>query len=301
MTKRIDHIDNAKAIGMMLITASHVWVTANFSHSDFFICWDALLNSFYVPLFFILSGVFESKQFDFTKLKSRILHLIKIILIFMAVGLFVTWSIRHDWSIGSCISGSLVWFLITLLWITIIFNFAKRVKHNPLAITILMGGVGIWCAYNHHSYFYLGQAALCLPFYAIGYYLKEWITRESFNMITCLTSFVIWCLTIIVFYRSPQNISLNMVTQNSVTFYIAALTGSISVIEFSKLIRGNIMAWYGRNSLIPMMVQLPIITIVAKFIIADNVVIYFSLSLLVIILTGLFIPVLCNRYFNIFK
>ena len=74
---RLTHIDNAKAIGMMLIVASHVVPTKEVVDSVLFQTWNGLINSFYVPLFFILSGVFQSSSTDYKKLERRMLILIR--------------------------------------------------------------------------------------------------------------------------------------------------------------------------------------------------------------------------------
>ena len=60
MKDRLVHIDNAKAVGLMLIIASHIIPSEPFVKSHVYEIWNSILNSFYVPLFFLLSGVFES-------------------------------------------------------------------------------------------------------------------------------------------------------------------------------------------------------------------------------------------------
>ena len=79
MKERLIHIDNAKAVGMMLIIASHIIPSEPFVKSPVYENWNSILNSFYVPLFFLLSGVFESTDVNDGKLCRRIVKLAKYI------------------------------------------------------------------------------------------------------------------------------------------------------------------------------------------------------------------------------
>lgn len=49
---RIDHIDIAKAIGIVLIISSHIVCTTNFSKDLLLTTYWNVLGSFYVPFFF---------------------------------------------------------------------------------------------------------------------------------------------------------------------------------------------------------------------------------------------------------
>ena len=89
MKERLIHIDNAKAIGMMLIIASHIIPSEPFVKSYGYEIWNSILNSFYVPLFFLLSGVFESTAVNDEKLYQRIVKLAKYICLFYVFGIVV--------------------------------------------------------------------------------------------------------------------------------------------------------------------------------------------------------------------
>lgn len=97
---RLAHIDNAKAIGMMLIVASHIVPTKEVVDSVLFQTWNGLINSFYVPLFFILSGVFQSSSTDYKKLGRRMLILIRYCAIFYVFGIITDGLINGNWSLS---------------------------------------------------------------------------------------------------------------------------------------------------------------------------------------------------------
>ena len=116
------------------------------------------------------------------------------------------------------------------------------------------GVIGAFLATGKHSFFYIGQSLLCLPFYAIGYWCSDWLKNPSFRPNMAFYSLGVWlCLTFA--HDSPQNISLNWINKDMVSFYIDALSGSIFVVEMCKLIKGRILLYIGKNSLIIMMVH----------------------------------------------
>lgn len=299
-SKRIRHIDIAKGIGIMLIIASHIWITSTLSESLTFRCWDAVLNSFYVPMFFLLSGVFEPSSCDWHKYGLRLIRLAKYIASFVAFGFITVGLLKGIWSIQSCLTGTVIWFLIVLLIITALFGITKHLKYN-LLITCVLGGEGYLLAINGHSCFYLGQALLCMPFYAIGYHFKNFFKTPGFNIRLFLFSLAVWIICLLFFYKSPQNISLNIVTQSFPTFYLSAFCGSIATIEACKLVNNHFLVWYGRNSIVPMMVQMLFIWILAGIVTADNMLMYYLLAASACALSGACIPLFRNKYYDVFK
>lgn len=119
MKERLAHIDNAKAIGMLLIIASHVMPTGNVANEAIYVTWSEVLSSFYVPLFFLLSGIFEPSNPDWKKLKSRVFKLLKYCLIFYLFGILADGLINNHWTLTGFKSQTTIWFLIVLVWITL--------------------------------------------------------------------------------------------------------------------------------------------------------------------------------------
>lgn len=299
-SKRVQHIDTAKGIGIMLIIASHVWTTTTLSESSAFKCWDAILNSFYVPLFFLLSGVFESSTKDWHKYVVRLIKLTKFMAIFALFGFLTVGILKGTWTLKSCLTGTVIWFLIVLLIITAIFGIIKRYRFN-LLIPCLLGGGGYLLASLGHSYGYIGQALLCIPFYAVGYHFKDYFKKQKFEIKIFSISVAVWIISMLFFYKAPQNIALNMVSQSLPTFYISAFCGSIVMIELCKLGANRFLLWYGRNSIVPMMVQMLFVWIIARWVLADNMLIYYLLAIIVCFVSGGLIPVFRNKYYDIFK
>ena len=259
---RIEHIDIAKGIGIIMILASHVIFEIDRGtalESAIYIQWTNILGSFYVPVFFLLSGIFESKNDDWSSYWKRLLRLVRYIIVFLLWGVFVYFAINRQFDITKAIKGCVhtVWFLYVLTYITIIWGVIKRTKlYVQMILTILLGGAGYIMASKEHSYFYIGQAFLCIPFYAVGVWLKEWLLQTTFRWKVAAASFVLWILPTLFSVTGLQNISLNQVGRDFLCFYTAAFAGSVLMIEFCKLLHGHWGGEFvGRNSLIIMMVH----------------------------------------------
>lgn len=296
---RILHIDNAKAFGIMLIIVSHISVSKEFGQTAFYQLWDNILNSFYVPMFFILSGIFESNKPGWKKFSMRLLKLFKYIAIFWVFGIISAGVIKGDWSLGHATTKTVIWFLFTLAWITIIMGCIKNIKYNYLLVMIF-AIAGCWLSHHEKSILYLGQSMLCLPFYAFGYYFKDFLKSKNFHWQRATFFFAGWLILFLLFY-SEQNISLNYVTQNYLSFYAIAILGSLFLIEFCKLVDCKLIAYYGKNSIVPMLVQFSFVWLILKFWKISTILEYFLAALLICVLCGLMIPVFRNSRYDLFK
>lgn len=284
---------------MMLISASHIIPSNNVVNNNIYILWDNILNSFYVPLFFILSGCFESKNSDITKLKTRIIKLIKYCIIFYIFGVITDGLIFNNLALTHPTNQTLIWFLFVLIYITLIVGFLKDFRFNYIIYTLLTLG-GVTLSYNHASYLYLGQSCLCLPFYLFGYYNKDILKKERFNWIFALCSFVGWLILFLLFYNS-QNISLNLVNQNYIAFYAEAILGSIFIIEICKLFQSKYFSYFGSNTIIPMMIQIPIIHLMGKYCEIRTIGFYYASAIILSLLCYICIPIFRNKRYDIFK
>ena len=94
---------------------------------------------------------------------------------------------------------------------------------------------GAILAYKHMSLLYLGQACVCLPFYLLGFNCKGYLKKKNFDYRVFVVSFIIWLLLFLVFHRT-QNLSMNLIEQNILTFYLDAVAGSMVVIELCKFV-----------------------------------------------------------------
>ena len=283
-----------------MIIASHVCVAPQFATTSLpYRYWVSVLNSFYVPLFFMLSGIFESESPEWRILCKRIKRLVRYICVFLIFGLISSVVFKRDWTIQGILQSTVVWFLFTLFWITAIFQVVKRTKHKWLMLALLTAIGG--CLANNDSLLYISQALICLPFYAFGFFMKQYIIKSKFNNRIFAISSIIWIVFMMVCYKGPQNISINIITQNVVSFYIIAISGSLALIELCKLFTCRWLTFYGMNSIVPMLVQMPFIWLLARFSIVSDIVAYFLSAIAACALSGACIPLFRNKYYDIFK
>lgn len=303
--ERYKYIDDVRGISILLIIMSHVIVNINdFTElqSNIYRIYVSILGSFYVPIFFILSGVFNPINLD-NKLIKRIISLSKTIIIFMIFGA-LSFYILNNSPIEGILRGTPVWFLITLLYITILFNLIRYIKNKYLyCFFILMFGItGILLAYNNHSYFYIGQAFTSLPFYAIGFSLKKYILDERFSFKRLSVYLFSYFILFFVFYKE-QNLSLNLIEQNIVSFYLIAISGSLFIIELSKKIPKSFLlfSYLGRNTLALLIVHIFLINVLFSNFNINNIFKYLCCCFIIIILSIAFIPIFKNKRYNIFQ
>ena len=117
---RIDHIDIAKAIGIVLIISSHIVCTTNFSKDLLLTTYWNVLGSFYVPFFFLLSGIFTPlgsgnllNKPSLIKLGRGILNLIFQFFIFFILGYSLALLIKSTRTASLVSSGIFMFLLFT--------------------------------------------------------------------------------------------------------------------------------------------------------------------------------------------
>lgn len=303
--KRYKYIDDARGISILLIIMSHVIVNMNNLtdwQSDVYRIYGYILGSFYVPIFFIISGLFNPINLD-NKLIKRIISLCKIIIIFIVFGA-LSFFILNNSPIEGILRGTPIWFLITLLYITILFNLIRCIKNKYLyfSIILIVGIIGVLLAYNNHSYLYIGQACTSLPFYAIGFSLKKYILDESFSLKRLLVYLFCYSILFLFFYKK-QNLSLNLIEQNIVSFYLIAISGSLFVIEISKKIPKSFLlfSYLGKNTLPLLMVHIFLIGLLFSNVNIDSIFKYLGCCFIVIIVSIALIPIFKNKRYNIFQ
>lgn len=298
-SERIEHIDMAKAIGMILIIFSHIWIDSDVAASRVYTCFDSVINSFYVPLFFLLSGVFDTNEWTLTRFVNRSLTLTKYIIIFSITGIVSVGLLYSKWDITSVFRGSLCWFLITLLWINVLNIPVRRYRYGWCLIACyIVAGYYITC--NSHSLLYFGNALVCYPFFALGYIIRRAIIINKFKIHTLLVYWGGWFIIWFIFY-SPQNLSLNQITQPYMAFYSEAILGSLGIVELSKLITCRKLIYFGKYSIIPMWIQMPVILVISLISIPDSVIIFLLTALMITSCCWIVIPIFQNNKFSLFS
>lgn len=172
--KRLQYIDIAKGLGIMLVILSHTefWSDAFcrfFRHTT---------TIFFMPLFFLLSGLFYKPQ----QLKKRTIRLLISFLFFYTITigvhlypvLFKGKPFDYNEAFGFLLGHPLewngpLWFLISLTSIIII---AKKLT-TPKGLILSMLVTSTIILFNPNNYYYLGSTLLGLSFFITGNIFKD--------------------------------------------------------------------------------------------------------------------------------
>ena len=286
-SKRIGWVDIARGIGIFLVVIGHV------SQNPYL---GKVIYSFHMPLFFILSG-YLYKNIKNLSLKEFVRKKAKSILVpYFIFGIFTLlyWiiierKIRNQtespiWQFANiflCFGGDKnyiynipLWFLPALLNTEIIFNFfmQKREKYVKILILIISIIGVVYSKYiNIRLPFCLDTLMVTLPFYALGYYLKEKynekINEISDNKIKSIKIYILIPLllivTIVLSLLVNKRLDINnLQLPNYIVLYLCAISGSIAIILMSMKIKSRIFKYLGINSLVIMSLHEPIKRIV---------------------------------------
>ncbi|MCC9089655.1 MULTISPECIES: acyltransferase family protein [Bacillus] len=287
MKKRLDWVDAAKGIGILLVVMAHVPIPDSLKQ---------FIYSFHMPLFFLLSGMmFRSSSrpamsFIQKKAKSLLLPYLYFSIITYVFWFSVTrfFAFKGQTDIdpfvpftGIFISNAdearlthnpAIWFLTTLFLVEILFFFMHRLtKGKPAALillTVLCGGAG------YASTFLLDQslpwnanvALTAVVFYSIGFLAKQWFVELK----TDPTLLLCTGLLVLTAYMQSYNSRIDMRVNDYgdlFIFYVCALLGSAAVIYLSfKLKTSPILTYLGRNSIVILVLQFAGIDIMKAFV-----------------------------------
>ncbi len=242
MSQRIGYIDTAKLIGLALVCFCHIPHT----EGDFHI-W---AYSFHMPLFFLLSGLFfRPEKFS---LKSTAMQLLIPFFFFnILIGCLPTLinlilyrqlvapDIHFDeWLMSKYTIGP-SWFLVSLFCIRVVCHYVHRWTHGVIGIVVLSIVAILLFVFTYDAKFWqvlsLGSTVLGLPFYVIGYLLKDSFAKTvSFGGLWLTIALVI--LSVLAVFNEQVGMHENSYGKNILLFFIFALTGSFSIVRLSQYI-----------------------------------------------------------------
>lgn len=270
MKKRIEYIDIAKGIGIILTVIGH-------TESIF----DSFIYQFHMPLFFFLSGIMFSekstqdiKGYVYKKFKTIYITFIKYEISFLLIHNFlVKFNFYTDLSNtnlyysskdfienllkiftmggGEQLVGPL-WFLISLLEINIIFCILicaiKKVGLGKKTLVILLT-MFYYIGCNTDLPRMLSASFIGMFFYGIGYMFKLYEDKVRINI-----KYSLLCILVVLICSLINEVDISSNTIRFKTMLIVSgLCGTYFIIWFSKskiLKKVNIIRYIGENSII---------------------------------------------------
>ncbi|MGG3623525.1 acyltransferase family protein [Bacillus gobiensis] len=285
MGKRIEWIDAAKGIGIILVVAGHVPTTDPIKQ---------FIYSFHMPLFFFLSGlVFKSKDLglkSFIQKKARSLlfpyvcfAIITYLFWFTVerhlpfssdsdvdpftpfMGIFLSIEDNHMMTYNPA-----VWFLTALFLVELAFFLYTKLTKGRFVVLFaaLCGAIGYYGSLRLEGSlpWNVDVVFTAIAFYAFGYAMKNHLAQHKpkRTLITCVLLFIVTA------YVESYNIRVDMRGNdygNGLVFYLASLLGIAGTIYLShKLKRVAFLTYLGRNSIVILLLQFVAIPIVKTFI-----------------------------------
>lgn len=279
--RRIDFVDLAKCFSIMAVIVAHIYVDfARYDgkympHGDFF-------YTFYVPLFYLLSGLFFKdyggfKKFVVRKTNTLLVPFLFFYMLTCVVPVFVLNPLgikvdgKNDVSVlwafldQRTLANGPLWFLLCLFWMNLyfyvimlvstkLFKDKKMTKVTLLIVlSILCGIIGIELGCRHLQLWMFSDTALsCMPFFCMGYILKSTNILYPAKWDKYLLLFIILLAGVNYALRGGMDWYLN--DPNGFTMlriYLGGLAGIMMVIFLAKEIgRVPLLSYWGQNSLI---------------------------------------------------
>ena len=285
--KRLDYLDMAKGIGIILVVIGHSGMA-----SDGVITW---LASFHMPLFFIISGMLLYHKREETRLlRSSVKRKARSLLVpygffsifYLAIDLWYVSKGQEIWMEDAVLQTvsfyglSVLWFLPSLFLVEILFLTIR--KHTSFSVTAVcccgLGLVSLLLKRLYELYYisgdslflfwlgYLMQAlirsGIAVIFLAAGYYLmwlmeKEKVSRKISGIWYLLAAVVFFAANLWIAYGNDRVDLRFMIFGNPVLYFGGAFLGSMAVLCLCKALPSmKVLAYLGSNSLIIMLTHL---------------------------------------------
>jgi acyltransferase len=271
-TERYDFVDIAKGIGIILVVWSHMSTTAELA--DFF-KWGGYMTTFYMPLFFILSGLFYRPS----NMKKRLKQLLVPYIVFYVLA-YLDYMVKCilkqeniEWNnflvpfLGGTIGyrNSPIWFLLSLSQVSVLaaifVKYMNKIVALPFSLLLAFAASYSKLYFSHIPY-YMDVSLVCFPFFLIGYYYRE----EILHRLNAVSVCILVVLSAILYILSPEftNVSQNYLPQGYVLFFMVSVMASLGIIGFCKYIHGKVsllLQFFGKNSLIILCSHMMFITL----------------------------------------
>lgn len=268
--KRIEFIDLAKGICILLVIMTHTDVNVDFPG----------IQAMRMPLYFVLSGLFFKDYGGFLNLLQKKVNKILIPFLFFY---FVSYTIFYfvDWLFPNLIKSEAtgildifvqrrifnapIWFLLALFWSNLIFcslSLMVKKEWQRFALVFSIGGIGILL--GMHRIFFpcnIDSAMSALPFFYFGYLLKKspLLYPNKYDKYNVLWAFLFYGGALCVYKRfgNPHIVfGSNIIIGNWIFGIILSLSSVMAILFLCKIIKHlPFVSYFGRYSIIPLCVH----------------------------------------------
>lgn len=254
MRERIDYIDRAKGILILLVIIGHVF-QGGYVHDYIYI--------FHMPAFFIISGMLMNHSSVIDKpyttiIKSRVYSIGVPFLFFELYGC-LSYIIRFGFkqsvagfifnTVTCAFNNGVNWFLFALFWGELLFlATVKAVRKNRLALFVFAAAIfiiNLFIPSANRIVLAFRQALLCFVLLVVGYLLESLLTQEK----------TIWgivsAIVIILIPLFSESIDLaSMELRNPLVFLVGAICGTYLMLLIGRLLPKKPFNYLGQNTII---------------------------------------------------
>ncbi len=269
--ERIEYIDLAKGFCILLVVFAHI-------HPDLTrYSWGVFFDSFRMPLYFFLSGIFFKKYSGIQEFGVKKINNLIIPLLFFYAFTYLydaaSWGIgrltdgdttayeRLSWwpfweilRTGSTYHNSPLWFLTVLFEVNLLYyGLHLLCKSWRLDIAVWLLAIGGWLLAKAGIVlpYYIGTALVALPFFHIGTWLKRgdflpYSPRDKYLYASTLPLGVaVWLLA------APIRLHELLLPQYFLGFYFCGIGGTLVIVFLCKaLCHLPFISYFGRYSII---------------------------------------------------
>ncbi len=297
------YIDMAKGIGILLVIFGHAMTGENKILS-----WQ---STFFMPMFFICSGLCYTKPKSMRKNAGKILtpyyigggvgFCIEMCMVVTKDGIHITQIVQRLYHllIGTSMWNYPLWFLVAFFVCKCVFDYIINKSQGKKGCVAIQGitafvcfAVGMFLASirKEYGFFYPFRADIgiaMVPFMLIGFYTKQYCSQtEAISFPKQLTLACAMLLINLISFHHNTLVSVNSSDYgNPLIFLVGAVSGSYFVILFCQIISRmsmleRVLSWFGRNSLIIMCSHAIVLMFIAKSLLVANRFVNVSVSLL---------------------
>ena len=274
---RLDFVDSAKGFGMLMVIYLHVTINYPSSINVYMGShWDVFVHSMFMPLFFILSGVFFSARQPFKVWMAKKVHrlIVPFILFYVLTYLlnvvlvtFLNVQLKSGFSYWDIFAvfhkdvfpNSAIWFLLALFWCSFFMYWILKISEK-IAFQLIMVSVLFLCGYllekTHTNIpLYVDTAFSAVPFFYSGVLMKRFCVFDRLaNMVAVKRYLTVACVGILCFlfdWKYGKGVSMVNNSGVSLIFLLGGITGSVTCICLAYIIRRMpVVSYIGRYSML---------------------------------------------------
>ncbi|MCF0190492.1 MAG: acyltransferase family protein [Marinilabiliaceae bacterium] len=257
---RIAFIDIAKGITILCVALYHLDAPGNLGR---------IFNLFFMPLFFLISGIFVNTKKPFKEFfRSKARRLLGPLLVGLVIGFIIECFFKNFATAKLVIESGFynfwlvsnvpLWFLLTLFYLMMIVYAVENLLKSDLikiAVYVILALAGFSLSLMHiKNTLFIGHSLLVIPFFVTGYKFKEyWLSCAWLNWKIVLIS----AIAALYLYKIETFTNIHQFAFSHFYFpsLIAAFALIILVFTASHFIArychslSNILSWFGVNTI----------------------------------------------------